>query len=189
MPIVLSQKHVRISRKAFRVAIGVSCALMALSVVRLYATRERVTGLTLSIQKQNASLSSLRHSTRSLPAANETVALSGDPLSQLQLALEGAAAVSKCSIDEFQASPERTPYRSVFTPDTNEPDWMQTSVHVTFTGSLKATLEAVERLRKADLPMEPDSLEITRQGVGANGASVVSLRLAFRVLMKAGGKA
>lgn len=112
---------------------------------------------------------------------------SNEVLARLQTDLERKARAVNCKISEFQATADRSPYMSAYSLDANRPEWEQIGVSLTLQGSLAATLSTIESLRAAGTPIEPDSLEISRQTVNANGISLVSVHLAFRVLVRAGG--
>ncbi|HTQ12176.1 MAG TPA: hypothetical protein VMI31_19085 [Fimbriimonadaceae bacterium] len=186
MPIVLSQRHVRKSEKTLRVSIAVALALCGAGIFRLWALRAHVASLEAQIRSQKSALAGL---TVGQPVSNVRAPSGTDPLAQLQQNLESATQKYHCTIEEFQASPDRVPYISAFTHDTNEPDWQQIPVHVTLQGTLASVLGAVDRLHDSDLPLEPDSIEITRDSPADQHTSVVSLRITFRVLTWTGGKA
>ena len=187
-PFILSQKHVRIGQMAFGIAVAIVCIAVTSTAFRFFGTQAHTAQLANLVRTQKDRLAELRRNAELQPLSErQSVAPSGDAVARIQADLARRARAVNCTIEEFQASPDRTPYLSVFTLDTNRPDWQQIPVQVSLRGTLAATCAAVDSLRTGGIPVEPDSLEISRQAISERGDAVVSLRLGFRVLVRTDG--
>ncbi len=170
------------------VAAGIAVASLAFSGLRLVQTRMHLGDLTERVKLQRGTLANLRQTTAKKAAEGPSPNHGKkDAIARVQSYMERASRDTHCEIGEFQASLDRIPYLSAFTLDTNKPDWEQVQIHLTLNGPLQATLAAVDKLRKSGIPMEPDSIEITRATAAKNGMATVALRLVFRVLIHSGG--
>jgi hypothetical protein len=173
-----------------QICLVAAAALIAFCGVRMFQTKMHAGELSDQLKAQKGTLAELRRTTTPPLPASTNSHVEKDAVSRLQLQIERSAKHTNCLISEFQASPEPGPYLSVFTADTNHPDWLQVSIHLTLEGTLASTLATVEGFRKGGIPLEPDSLEIMRQSPApSKGPVKVELRLAFRVLIKPGGTA
>lgn len=188
-PLILSQRDVSNAKLGLRVAMGVSGITIGLAALLLLQAKMHAADLADQVRMQKTTLSALRRSVQQPVATVAADPTSGDAVGKLQTDLERTAKSVHCTVSEFQTMTERSPYLSVFSLETNQPGWEQVPIHVTLNGTLAATLATVESLRKCNSPFEPDSIEISRQAVSENGASEVSLRLTFRVLVRTGAKA
>lgn len=186
---LMSEKRVGQAKLALKVAAALTTVSCALAGLQLLQARMRRADLAERIQLQTQTLQNLKSSVAAAPEPGEAQTPSIHSIAKLHTEVERAASAAGCSVGEFQANPDRAPYISVYTLDTNAKGWEQVSVHVTLNGSLSATLATVENLFKSEVPIEPDSLEITRQTVSAQGPSVILLRLEFRALTRVGDKA
>lgn len=187
--LVMSEKQILKVRGAFRAVVTLALLVLCVAGFRLVAAKMRVADQADRIQMQRNTLKNLRDSLKGRPATSVAPKRAYmNPVAQLQTDLQRSAALAHCTVSDFQASTDYSPYLSVFTLDTNHPNWQQVSIHVTFRGSLASTLATVESLGKSTVPIEPDSLEITRQSISQDGASEVLLRLDFRALVLAGGR-
>lgn len=186
--LVMSEKQILRVRNAFKTVLTMTLLVLCVTGFRLVAAKVRVADQADRIRMQRNTLKSLRESLKDRPATPAPKATYANPVARLQTDLQRAAASAHCTVSDFQSSTDYSPYLSVFTLDTNHPNWQQVSIHVTFRGPLASTLATVESLGKSAVPIEPDSLEITRQSISQDGASEVLLRLDFRALVLAGGR-
>jgi hypothetical protein len=187
--LIMTERRIGTARKALKIGIGVAVTLLVVSAFRMAQAKLHRSDLTERIKLQEATLKSLRDDVNKHPKSD-----AGDPpddhsVARLQSEIERAAASERCTVNEFQANPDRTPYVSVFELDTKQSGWEQVSIHVTLKGTLASALHTVEALGKSSIPVEPDSVEIARQFVDQQGTANVLLRLEFRALVHAGGKA
>lgn len=188
-PFILTQRHIQRARLALKVILGLTCGVLVLSGGRYLQAQMVAADLTDRVRTQSKTLSDLRRAAvkpaETAPASSSVI---DDAVVKVQTALERNARATNCQITEFQASPDRTPYLSSFTLETNHPDWEQVQVHVTLTGTVSGAFATVEGLRKSGVPIEPDSIELARQKFDEHRHSVVTLRLSFRVLTRMGAK-
>ncbi len=189
-PFILTQPHVHRARKVLKVILGLTCGALVLSGGRYLQAKMVTADLADRVRMQSKTLADLRQAAVKPTETRPTSpAIREDAIVKVQTALERNARAAKCEISEFQASPDRAPYLSSFTLETNHADWEQVQVHVTLSGSVSAVFTTVEGLRKCGVPIEPDSIELARKSFDEHKKhSVVTLRLSFRVLTRIGAK-
>jgi hypothetical protein len=188
-PFILTQPHVHRARTALKVILGVTCGALVLSGGRYLQAQMVTADLADRVRMQSKTLSDLRRAAvKPTETSPNSSSIREDAIVKVQTALERNARAANCEITEFQASPDRAPYLSSFTLETNHPDWEQVQVHVTLSGTVSAAFATVEGLRKCGVPIEPDSIELARQKFDEHRHSVVTLRLSFRVLTRLGAK-
>ncbi|MBS1713111.1 MAG: hypothetical protein JST30_02105 [Armatimonadetes bacterium] len=174
-------------RKAMIGSLLVIGVLVSASALHLVQTRNRVAQATAQATNLDKTLNDLRLEVSHRPAEpSEPADATRGVLTGLQSSIEKSARTAGCTINEFQATPERTPYLSAFSLETDRKDWEQVNVRLSLFGPLSSALTTVEGLRRSGVPIEPDSIEIARQSVSETGVTSVALRLAFRILVKAG---
>ena len=187
-PLIMSEKLVQTIRRTLQVTIGVTSVWLTVSGFVLAQTSIRTSILATENRSQWKALADIRQSTKKQSTDSVPVDLRANKvLARLQTDLERMARSVNCSINEFQAASERGPYISSFSLENSHPDWEQIPVHLTLSGTLAATLATVESIRSSDTPIEPDSIEISRQTITDKGIPIVALRLSFRVLVRGGG--
>jgi len=186
-PLIMTARLIQKIRKVMLASIAL--AGLWLLITAFMALRSRMTSNDLAdqLRMQRQTLAELRKAAVLPEEATAVELKSNDVLAKLQTDLEQKARSVNCKINEFQAGADRTPYMSAFSLETNRPEWEQIGVSLTLHGSLAATLSTIESLRSSGTPIEPDSMEISRQTVTDRGTAQVSVHLAFRVLVRAGG--
>jgi len=174
-------------RKAMLGSLAVVGVLVVVSALHYVQTRNKVAGSAAKASQQEKTLNELRLEASRRPAEAPAPP---DPttgvLTRLQSSIERTARSAGCTINEFQATPERTPYLSAYSLETTRKDWEQVNVRLSLYGTLSSTLSTVDGLRRTGIPIEPDTIEVARQSVSESGVTSVALRLSFRVLVKAG---
>lgn len=187
--LIMTERRIDYARKALKVCVAVAAVMLVGSAVRMVQARMHIADLAEQIKLRETTLNGLQQAIKSHPATDQVNPPDDHSVARLQSEIERIARQERCTINEFQANPDRSPYISVFELDTKQSGWEQVSIHVTLKGALSSVLHTVEALGKSSIPVEPDSMEIARQYVDPQGASNVLLRLEFRALVKAGGKA
>lgn len=187
-PILLSEKTVLLIRRAMFASIGIGLLAICFCGLRLLQSKSHLADLAERVKIQRGTLAQMRQTTTKPPEGRPDNAHI-DAVAKVQAKLEESVKASGCQLSEFQVAADRQPYLSLFTLDTNSTSSEQIQVHVTLSGKLPATIATLEALRKADTPIEPDSIEITRDSVLKGGIAQISMRLVFRILVPAGGTA
>jgi hypothetical protein len=188
-PLIFSQTPVDRMKKIMFVSAAVAVAAIAFSGLRLMQTKMQLGELSERVKAQRTTLASMRQAAKKPRKPVDVHQAKIDAVARVQGFLERSAAKTGCVIGEFQASLERGQYLSVFTLDTNKPNWEQVQVHVTLSGSLSSSLATLDSLRRSNIPMEPDSIEVIRETASKEGKAKVAVHLVFRVLIMSGGGA
>ena len=102
----------------------------------------------------------------------------------LQSKLYQIARDNKCSVTEFHASPEVSPYLSRFSKTTSVTGWGQISVQLTLSGSARNVQATLASLIDSKIPFEFDTLNLARDKADAIGDVTVSGKANLRVLIR-----
>lgn len=143
----------------------------------------------LRIEKQNEILSAQsRAATGEVERAKRMVTLPVpsdlSAVAKLQSSIEKAAASRKCTVVEFRASSEVSPFLTRFAKTTSISGWGQVTAQVSLSGSAKNVSATLTGLIDSHIPFEFDSLEITRDKTDALGEATVIGHATLRVLIR-----
>lgn len=110
-------------------------------------------------------------------------------VAHLQSAIERLAQDRHCAVADFRASSDATPYLTRFAKTTSVSGWSQVETQMSLAGSLQDVMAALTGLIREDIPLEFDSMEITRDKVDSEGDASVIAHVTLRVLIRAKGAA
>jgi hypothetical protein len=102
----------------------------------------------------------------------------------LQSTIKSLADGKHCSVVEFRASNEVTPYLTRFAKTNSVSGWGQVNVQISISGKAKNVVATLTGLSDKQIPFEFDSLEITRDKVNEVGDATVIGHATLRVLIR-----
>ena len=115
---------------------------------------------------------------------NTSVASDLSSVAKVQSAIEESAAKNNCSVTEFHASSEISPFLTRFAKTTGVSGWGQVEVQVSLSGKAKDVLATLNSMVDTGVPYEFDSLEMTRDKVDEIGDATIIGHATFRVLIR-----
>ncbi len=157
---------------------GVSLAALGLASGSLSAESARVHSELGTKRKALTALPPFQPP-KQLPISDDSP--QGNAVTRVQIGLSQSARKHGAKVQEFQSSPDPTPYVSTFQAKTDASGWDQISVKVTITGGMRAVMSTLADLSKPNFPIEPDTLEVSRTSIVGTGSAVTST-LTFRIL-------
>lgn len=93
-----------------------------------------------------------------------------------------------CSVTQFQASDQMTPFISTFsTGEQSNGAWTQVEVKLNLLGTTRSVIETMNSLAETGIPFEFTSLEMSRTQASPSGEATVSANVSLRVLTIPGG--
>lgn len=104
-------------------------------------------------------------------------------VSELQSAIESAAAQRACIVSELTASPDAAPYISLYGAGM-QAGWVQTTVKVTLIGRSPDVLDTLRSLKSSSLLLEIASLEMQRTEVDSSGDATVAAAVDIRLIRR-----
>jgi hypothetical protein len=107
-------------------------------------------------------------------------------VSAFQWGMAQVAAKHGCTVTEFQSSGSTSPYLSKFTKETPNTTWGQVDIKSQLQGRAADVIATLAELKSLDIPFEFSVIEISRQDVTKEGASVTAL-VEFSILIQPEG--
>jgi hypothetical protein len=169
--------------------------VVALSV--LYLTITGVLGLETVVKNSKAAASEhqvsvaqqqVRNTQREIDRAKSMALVSApsdlSAVARLQSAVDRLASEQNCTVSEFRASSEVLPYLTRFAKTTNVSGWGQVETSVSLAGPVKNVIATLTGLLDENVPIEFDTLEITRDKVDSAGDATVIAHVTLRVLIR-----
>lgn len=104
-------------------------------------------------------------------------------VSELQSAIESAAAQRACIVSELTASPDAAPYISLYGGGM-QAGWVQTTVKVTLIGRSPDVLDTLRSLKSSSLLLEIASLEMQRTDVDSRGDATVAAAVDIKLIRR-----
>lgn len=99
--------------------------------------------------------------------------------------LQNVAVEWNCVLQEFHAGSEIAPYLSRFRFDAEQNGWGQIEAQAVLQGTAANVLGALGALKKCDVPLEFNVVEVTRQSVSRSGVAVLATAIQFRIVTPA----
>jgi hypothetical protein len=96
--------------------------------------------------------------------------------------LEDVASEHNCKVGDLHASPDMQLFLSRYAKTTDEKGWSQVPVSVTIQGATVNVFDTVAELEQCTVPMEIDSLTLTREALDGKGTATIGAQLQLRVL-------
>lgn len=96
--------------------------------------------------------------------------------------LQNVAVEWNCVLQEFHAGAEIAPYLSRFRFDAEQNGWGQIEAQAVIQGTAANVLGALGALKKCDVPLEFNVVEVTRQSVSRTGVAVLAAAIQFRIV-------
>lgn len=107
-------------------------------------------------------------------------------VARLQSSLDRLAREHSCTVAEFRAQSEVSPYLTRFAKTPNVSGWGQVETQLDLAGPVKNVIATLSGLLNENIPFEFDTLEITRDKVDAAGDATVIAHATLRVLIRTG---
>ena len=105
-------------------------------------------------------------------------------VASLQSAVDKAAGAHGCTVTEFRASSEVSPYLTRFAKTTSVGGWGQVETQLSLSGSPQSVTATLADIATQNIPFEFDSLEISRDQVDDAGDATVVAHATLRVLIR-----
>lgn len=104
----------------------------------------------------------------------------------LERDLKETADAKKCQLTEFKASPDVSNYISLYRREAPDAGWKQSQVHFSVEGTLSGVVDTLQCLEISKVPVEIDSVNLSRLAVGPGGKATVSAQVQLRAIWKDG---
>ena len=151
---------------------------MALDVQRAKSLTTQSVGL--EKQLAQARTSSLPEVPASLPHGYATLRV-------LQSSVTQDAAKHQCQLTEFKTGTNIIPFVSKYHKDSPSGAWSQLDANFAILGRLRNVAETLQALNDIHLPLEVDSIDITREGFFEDGSARVSANVQLRAITQGAG--
>ncbi|HVL39508.1 MAG TPA: GspMb/PilO family protein, partial [Fimbriimonadaceae bacterium] len=186
-PVFLHAGTVTAFRKAALVVALLSAAAVVFSGLRLAQGSLARRSMAEEVALHQATLTQLQQiAEQGRRLRQDAKPVSVEVVAALQSRLERAAKTQGCRIEEFQASPDRSPYLSAYRLGDPDQGWEQVAIRLRITGDVRSVSRVLDVLRESDAPLEMDSLDITRTSADDYGRASVAAGVVMRVLLRQG---
>jgi hypothetical protein len=155
-------------------------------VVYGFSARQKANGTASEITRLEAELLEGR---KKLAGAKDLqdapLAKAPEVVGKLQAYLEMTATENGCQVRDFQAADQVSAYISRYEKSTQEKGWQQVDIRSSLTGSMSDLYLVLAKLAESPVPVEIDTVDLSRVSSDGQGNASVAARLEFRVLIQA----